>query len=74
MMRRSSRVERLQETLDLLVLRILLFGPFHGAASERIESCGATSARHMPRELLKSSSSFVFLISRHCRRCHEKAP
>jgi len=32
MMRRRDRVELLQGTLDLLVLRILLFGPFHGHA------------------------------------------
>jgi transcriptional regulator len=32
MMRRSNRIELLQGTLDLLVLRILLFGPFHGHA------------------------------------------
>jgi PadR family transcriptional regulator, regulatory protein PadR len=32
MMRRSNRIELVQGTLDLLVLRILLFGPFHGHA------------------------------------------
>jgi len=30
--RRQSRVELLQGTLDMLVLRALLFGPLHGHA------------------------------------------
>lgn len=39
MTRHSNRIELLQGTLDLLVLRILLFGPFHGhAISKQIQS------------------------------------
>ena len=34
---RSERVELLQGTLDLLILRTLLLGPAHGAVAKAIE-------------------------------------